>query len=93
MCHLYTIERSGSLRHYWIYSIAVISDPLGAEAYHVPLLKRGRGHIQWHANVTGAFLVAPTLDSELALGQHIATMRACSHLTVSFAVRTIEERM
>jgi hypothetical protein len=39
--------------------IAKTFEPLDTEAYHVSLLKREPGHIQWHTDDTDAFLAAP----------------------------------
>jgi hypothetical protein len=46
--------------------------PLDAEAYYVSLLKRGRGHIQWHTStdITDVFLAAPPPGLEVASYQH-----------------------
>ena len=45
---------------------------LDAETYYVSLLKRGRGHIQWHTStdVTGVFLAAPPPGLVVAPDQH-----------------------
>ncbi|KAF8475377.1 hypothetical protein DFH94DRAFT_635373 [Russula ochroleuca] len=39
--------------------IAHMFGPLDAEAYYVTLLKMETRHIQWHIDLTGAFLAAP----------------------------------